>query len=184
MGVRGAQAGVQATEEMRDASLTERREAFLAHFAVNCHVEAAAAAANIALTTLYQWRRREPGFAAEWAEAMTAGYQMLEARLVAHALRGDGGAALEGIEGTPVAPVDVDVALKLIALRGRAAPKRMGRPPLKAVSSEDTLKVLLNRLDLIEKRKRDEAARQAGNAPPPPPLVIEHREVGSGHDGD
>lgn len=177
MGVRGAQAGVRADAGKRAVSLAKRREMFLEHFAVNCHVEAAAAAADIALPTLYQWRRREPAFATQWAEAMAAGYQMLEARLVAHALAGDSGERLEGVEGTPVAPVNVDVALKLIALRQRPGPKRIGRPPIKTVSSEDTLKVLLKRLDLIEKRKRDEAARLTDKSKPVP-LVIEHQDAG------
>ncbi len=174
MGDRENEAGEAGTQV---ESLARQRETFLAHFAVNCHVAGAAGAAGIKLTRLFGWRRTDPDFAAQWAEAQTAGYQMLEARLMAHALAGGNGERLEGVDGTPLDPINVELAMKLMSLRQSATgrnglPKRPGRP-LKRVSDEDTLKVLLDRLDLIERRRRDEAARLAGTAAP---RVIEHRQ--------
>lgn len=173
MGVKGARAGVRTSAGKRTQSLARRRETFLAHFAANCNVGQAARAAGVPLSTLYLWRRDEPGFAAEWADAQAAGYQMLEARLVAHALAGSQGETLDGVAEIAVEPVNVELALKLIDLRQRGATKRMGRPPSRPVTREDLAAELVKRLDMIDRRRRMAAARLAktGGAAP---KVIEH----------
>lgn len=175
MGSIGAQAGVRTNKRGRAASLARRRMTFLSHFAANFNVREAAAAAGVPVTTLYLWRKTEPEFAEAWAEALTAGYQMLEARLLEHALAGGPSgaeAALDAVEGTSVAPVNVQLALKLMELHRRAAPRRRQGPPLKMPAPGETLKVLLARIDMIEKRRQLEAERLAA---PRAVAVIEHR---------
>jgi hypothetical protein len=154
------------------------RETFLSHFAANCNVAAAAAAAGVSAPALYRWRRDEPDFAAAWDEALEMGYQLLEARLVAHALDGDCGGALNGIAPIAAAPIEVELALKLMALHRQNAAKGVrGRPP-KPVPREDMMKVLLARIELIEQRRRAKAEREAAEraeaeqAAPAPPLAI------------
>lgn len=171
MGSIGAQAGVRAGKRGRAASLQRRRETFLAHFAANCSVREAAAAAGVPVSTLYLWRKTEPDFAAEWAEALATGYEMLEARLVEHALAGEVRETLDGVEDMPVAPVNVTLALKLIELRRRAAPRRLEGRPLKVPAPGETLKVLLARLDLIETRKRALAEREVAQPALPAPVI-------------
>lgn len=143
--------------QSRDA----QQEAFLAHFSANCNVAAAAAAAGATVSALYRWRRDDPAFAEAWGEALAMGYQLLEARLVAHALAGTGGGELDGIEPIAAAPIHVELALKLMALQRHSAAKGFPGRPRKPVAREDMLKVLLARIELIEQRKRAAAAREA-----------------------
>lgn len=150
-------------------SRARQREAFLSHFAANCNVTAAAAAAGVTPNTLYRWRRDEPDFAEAWAEALAMGYQMLEARLVAHALAGTPGEELDGVEDIAAAPIHVELALKLMSVQRHSAMKGFPGRPRKQVPREEMLKVLLARLDLIERRKRAAAEREAA-------LATEHIE--------
>ncbi len=150
----GKRRGVQATARVRRQSLGRRREAFLSHFAANCNVVAAAAAAAVPITTLYDWRREDADFAAAWNDALAMGYAMLEARLVAHALAGVRGETLESAGSGEVAPVSVDLALKLMGMHRHHAARRASPSTMKWAPREDVLKVLLDRLELIDKRRR------------------------------
>jgi hypothetical protein len=159
-------------------SLRNRRQVFLGHFAGNCNITAAAAAAGIPLSTLYSWRRTEADFAAEWNEALTMGYQMLEARLIAHALAGGDGTALDAIPDTPIEPVNVDLALKLMGRQRYGTTQGFaGRPP-KVVPRDEALRIFLKRLEQIEARKRANAATPRGVADAVPEAAARSSEEG------
>ena len=62
------------------------RAAFLDTLAETCNVRIACAAAKRASSGAYALRRRDPAFAALWLEALTIGYERLEAALLRHVL--------------------------------------------------------------------------------------------------
>lgn len=132
-----------------------KRQAFLDHLAATCNVRAAAEAGGINPVNLYQIRRTDPAFRAEWREALEAGYEMLETLLVGHAIAGGGREIIVGIGD----PIDRDLALRLLSfhrngLNGRSP---RGGPPLKQVSSEETDKAILKKLAAIERRRAAKA---------------------------
>ena len=89
-----------------------KRAAFLDHLAGSCNVRESAAAAGVAPVSIYELRRKDARFAAEWHEALLAGYQLLETELVGYALAG--GNATQDIAGA-TRRIDVDIALKLLS---------------------------------------------------------------------
>jgi len=59
---------------------------FLDALAESSNVAASARAADIAANAMYRERRRNPGFAARWHEALCEGFARLEAELLSEAL--------------------------------------------------------------------------------------------------
>lgn len=57
-------------------------QAFLMALAATCNVRLSAAAAGAVEAAFYRRRRRDPGFAREWDEALKMGYERLEAALI------------------------------------------------------------------------------------------------------
>lgn len=87
-----------------------RRAIFLEHLAATCNVQASAAAAEVAASTVYANRMRDADFRADWQAALEQGYARLEAALIERAMRGEGRAAIKGdkeVEG-PDAPAEID----------------------------------------------------------------------------
>ncbi len=128
------------------------RAAFLDHLASTCNVASAAEAAHVSKTSVYQIRRRDADFAAQWEEALALGYQMVETRLIGHVLAGLTWSDAMGAEGE--APgLDFDAALRLLSQHRNAAAKpHKGRKPTFA-APDDTDRVLLERLRVIEARR-------------------------------
>lgn len=143
-----------------------KRAAFLDHFSVNCNVVAAAAAAGVSTDLIYHWRRAEPAFAAQWAEALALGYQMIEARLVAHVLAGQQTELLEGepaATGPVLEPLLIEQAFRVLGLR------KNGPPPVlsairKPVHHDDIDRRLTVKLEALARRNRREAAAAAAAA--------------------
>lgn len=134
------------------------RAAFLDHLAATCNVTAAAAAAGVCKTSVYQIRRRDPAFAAKWEEALALGYQMIETRLLGHVLSGRGRTDPMAGEDEGRPAIDFEAALRLLAQhRGGQDKPHKGRQPAFA-APEETDAVLLTRLRAIEARR----AREAG----------------------
>lgn len=158
----------RGSERVEGEALAGRRETFLSHFAANCNVTAAANAAGVPVSTLYRWRRDDADFAEEWGQALAMGYQLLEARLVAHALAGEQHGDVTGIAELNAAPVPVELALRLMGLQRHSKTRGFAGRPLKTMPREDMLKVLLARIEMIEQRKRIAAERAAAK-------TIEHR---------
>ena len=73
-------------------------------------MQASAAAAGVAVSTVYANRMRDAGFRADWQAALEQGYARLEAALIERAMRGEGRIPIRGdkaVEG-PEAPEEID----------------------------------------------------------------------------
>lgn len=128
------------------------RAAFLDHLAGSCNVRASAEAIGVNPVSIYKLRRRDPRFAAEWHEALLAGYQLLETELVGHALSGGNP---ERTIDCATARIDVDTALRLLsAHRNALAGKWRGGPPLRRATTEETDKAILKKLDALDRARR------------------------------
>ena len=143
-----------------------RREAFLEHLAATCNVQASAAAAGVAVSTVYANRMRDADFRADWQAALEQGYARLEAALVERALRGGGRAKVRGdkvVEG-PDAPgeIDWDKGMELLRhhQRGLAGLNQPGRAEPKRVPIEQVAARLIRRLRALGLRP-DGAAEPA-----------------------
>ena len=136
-----------------------KRTAFLDHLAGSCNVRESAAAAGVAPVSIYELRRKDARFAAEWHEALLAGYQLLETELLGYALAG--GTETQDIAGA-TRRIDVDIALKLLGqhrtgLLGQRRPK----PLTKRATSEETDRAILKKLDALDRaRKRRDGPAQ------------------------
>src|SRR3546814_16815097 len=62
-----------------------RRGVFLAELAQSCNVARAHEAAGMGRASAYLLRRRDPAFAAQWQQALEAGYERLELALLRRA---------------------------------------------------------------------------------------------------
>lgn len=123
------------------------KTAFLDQLAASCDVAQAAAAIGVEPIQIYALYRRDARFREQWQEALAAGYQLLETRLMGHAL--DTGETLG--PGTPPA---TQLALQLLQFRhGAAKPAR--RPPktMTPPTAEQVDAAILKKLAAIERRK-------------------------------
>lgn len=103
---------LQVRRKRRNLFGKMRREGFLEHLAATCNVQAAAAVAEVAVSTVYAHRMRHAAFRAGWDAAIEQGYARLEAALIARAAAGAerleiaGDKIVEGVE----APERIDWA--------------------------------------------------------------------------
>ena len=108
-------------------------ERFLAVLAATCNVKAACREAGISFGAMYAHRKRWPGFARRWDEAVEIGALQLEFALVAHAMNPF--SPLGPARPAPVPPMRADQALHNLhmhqrRLRGTGGrPGRAGTPP-------------------------------------------------------
>ncbi|QKR98746.1 hypothetical protein F9288_03130 [Sphingomonas sp. CL5.1] len=136
------------------------REAFLDHLAATCNVKTAAAAGGVTGQTALRWRRHDPDFAQAWSEALALGYEMLETRLVGHALAGERGGTLAGDDDGALPPVAVELALKLLTYHRNAPgkPHRRTGPKRAYAEKDDSDRAILAKLAQIEKARAKRAA--------------------------
>lgn len=88
-GQRGAGgSGPQLRAVRKDGWTPARRKKFLEALAATCNVSEAARVAGKNLSSAYYQRRRDPGFAREWNQALSVGYAELEALLLRQSLFG------------------------------------------------------------------------------------------------
>lgn len=78
----------QKRRARKDGWTMERRARFLEALSECCNVLEACRAAEISRNNAYALRRRDPGFAAEWAEALEQGYAELEMMLLRQSIFG------------------------------------------------------------------------------------------------
>jgi hypothetical protein len=133
---------------------------FLDHLAACCNVTAAAAAAGVAVSTVYDARRRDPVFAQQWEEALETGYATLEALLIERAATG--GTYVPGETQVP-GPETIDswLALELLRLsRAPKAPRKAGGAPLRRADERALAEAILAKLDVLERRSA--RAKKAG----------------------
>jgi hypothetical protein len=138
-----------------------RRAIFLEHLAATCNVQASAAAAGVAVSTVYATRMRDPGFRADWQAALEQGYARLEAALVERATRGAGRAQLRGdkiVEG-PDSPegIDWEKGMELLRhhQRGLAGFQQPGRAEPRRVPIEQVGAKLIRKLKALGLRPKD-----------------------------
>lgn len=84
----GGGAGAQMRAVRKDGWTDKRRKTFLETLAATCNVSEAARVAGRNLSGAYQLKRRDPGFAREWEQALSIGYAELEALMLRQALFG------------------------------------------------------------------------------------------------
>lgn len=108
--VRAAGGGVQRRASRAGGWTAARRTAFLNELAQSANVRAAVRAAGLSEAAAYKLRKREPGFALAWAEALSDGYAKLELLMLERAILALGGAEAAG---TPIAPGDGGAMMKL-----------------------------------------------------------------------
>jgi hypothetical protein len=144
---------VQVRRAPRGSFGERERQVFLDHLAACCNVTAAAAAAGVGVSTVYDARRRDPVFARQWDEAIETGYATLEALLLQRAAVG--GAYGPGETKVP-GPETIDTGLAFDLLRlsrtPRRPPKASGRPPRRADEKALT-EAICAKLDVLEKRR-------------------------------
>ena len=123
---------------------------FLDALAESSNVAASARAAGVSANAMYRERRRNPGFAARWHEALCEGFARLEAELLSEALIAPSGnvkdatlksraqkyrlglsllaahrAAVRGGAAAPAAQALAGVASGRVAVKVRAMPARL-----------------------------------------------------------
>lgn len=162
--------------QKRKASTTalprKKIERFLSVLAATCHVRRAAEAAGVTVSRMYVLRRKDAGFAAQWQDALTIGYDRLEAALISFALEGLDGLTIEPAEDVPLVvdpkvpvaggkpgsqlmnKVSVTTAQFALALLNRHHGTITGRRAVKTgrrVTREETNAALMRKLDAIAK---------------------------------
>jgi hypothetical protein len=110
----------------------ERCEIFFAELAEVCNVSAAAAAAGFGdRRAAYNQRRHDPGFRAEWDEAIAEGYARLELEMLERARFGENRPADLGESGPRQRAIPTGLAMALLKLhksRMRGPATAAGRP--------------------------------------------------------
>ena len=77
-----------AKSEIRGLFDDRRKLKFLKELAISSHVANSAAAANVAVSTVYLWRERDPEFFRAWMRSLAAGYELLEMDMLERARNG------------------------------------------------------------------------------------------------
>lgn len=77
-----------AKSEIRGMYDDRRKLKFLKELAISSHVTNSAAAADIAVSTVYLWRDRDPEFLHQWMRSLAAGYELLEMDMLERARHG------------------------------------------------------------------------------------------------
>jgi hypothetical protein len=158
---------VQVRKAQRGFFTEDKRRIFLDHLAACCNVTAAAAAAGVGVTTVYEARRREPAFAQAWDEAIEIGYATLEALLIARAARGpDGGDGGHYVPGPTPVPgpetIDTWLAMDLLRLHRKGSGRNVGGVPARRASEKETIAAILGQLDVLRRRReREKRGRKA-----------------------
>lgn len=134
-----------------------KRAIFLDHLAETCNVAMSAKAAGASKSGVYRLRRCDAEFAALWRQALLAGYDRLEERLLQHAGAGVNAVAIGETEIAEQA-FDPKVAMDLLRMHRATVegkPRRGGGRVVRA-TREEAEAALLKKLDALAKRLRNE----------------------------
>lgn len=154
-----AGSGAQMRAVRRDGWTVERRKAFMETLAATCNVSEAARVAGKNLSSAYYQKRRDPGFAREWAQALSVGYGELEALLLRQALFGteeeevvlDGEGMVKSRKvkrGHPHA-----VGVRLLVQHRREAGERLAADGAERPDGEDAVERLREALERVRERR-------------------------------
>ena len=136
-----------------------KRAIFIDHLAATANVSQSAKAAAMLPHSAYNLRRRDAAFARLWAEALQAGYERLEQELLALALGNPDNNIEPGesgiVEQQPPAPIDQELALKLLSRHGahqRPRSARDGPALLPSATMDEVERALAKKLAALAKR--------------------------------
>jgi len=79
--------GSQKKNPKRRSFTVQRRRKFLSHFATSANCKGACRSAGVAWSTVYEWRRKNAQFRADFYEALANAYVEMEAELVRESRR-------------------------------------------------------------------------------------------------
>jgi hypothetical protein len=148
-----------------DKKWTPEAEAvFLDHLGASCNVTWSAAQAGFTEMTAYYHRRRDPGFARAWQEALATGKARIEMELVRTAI--DYLTGRETASARPIKDMTVKDALNIVAAHRRTveagAPARWTRPR----TLDEMRESILRKLEAIETARHSSAPGGAEGGPP------------------
>lgn len=128
------------------------RETFLAALAQTSNVSAAARKAGIDASAVYKARRADPGFKAQWFEALCEGYDNLEMDLVRRLRMGD----LERTGTKSRRKYDNATAFRLLTVHRESVGREKAR---RDHDDEETILASINtKLDAMRAREKDISA--------------------------
>jgi hypothetical protein len=141
----------------REASFRTWSKPFLAHLSATSNVSAAAKAAGVSTSTVYEVRRTNPEFNRKWQEALCEGYELLEMDLLRRMREGEVKPAAGARRG--VRTFDNAISMRLIAAHKDAVNRQRGirdnRDSAAIIRSIDA------KLELMRKRRQAQRAREA-----------------------
>ncbi len=140
--------GSKKAKPRRNAFTQKRKRIFLAHFAATANAKAAARAAGVAFTTVYQHRRTDPAFLEGWNDSLAEGYARVEAELVRRASTPPPRVKADEKAARANETIDPKVALAILESYRRNGNKRPGE-------------ILLRPYDIEKVRERLEAKMRA-----------------------
>ena len=150
----GGKAGGQARKVRHDGWTAARREIFLDHYAEHGNAAAACRAAGMDGGAAYRLCRRDPEFAAQYAEAFAISKLHLEELAVLYAkTRGQAPAGPDGTPPPDLANFDPNFALSLL---NRQRPSVTGRgrgPRPRAASVAELIETAVKLLGMLKKRR-------------------------------
>ena len=168
---------VQKARVRKDGWTITRRRKFLNALGETCNVRHACEVAGLSQRSAYDLRQRDVTFARLWAEALTLGYETLEAALLSHALIGVNaiaiGAPIEGEEPVTVIPgtgfdprslnpASVQLALTLLNRHRQAVDSKPTSPRGKRATPDETNAALRKQLDMMARKLN--SGKSEGNA--------------------
>jgi hypothetical protein len=139
----------------REAAFRTWSKPFLAHLAATSNVRAAAKAAGVATSTVYEARRVYPEFNRNWQEALCEGYELLEMDLLRRMREGEVKPAPGVKRG--VRTFDNAIALRLIAAHKEAVTRQRGIRDIRDGAA--IIRSIDAKFELMRKRRRAQAQR-------------------------
>lgn len=143
----------RARPEIRRTWTEMKRRKFLETLALTCNVTAAARSLGMAPNSPYALRARDAAFAEAWDQALTEGYDRLEASVYERALNGKVETVTRGDVVEERRTYSDNLAMMLLRMHRERVERwresRAGRDP------ESLLAVLRERLVLLHERKEE-----------------------------
>lgn len=142
----------------KDGWTIGRRKIFMETLAATCNVSEAARAAGKCLASAYSQKKRDPGFAREWQDALCRAYDELEALLLRQSLFGaeqeeivmDGEGAVKSRKlkrGYPLA-----IALRLLLSHAKEVADARRMQGVERPDGEDAVERLRAALDTVRRK--------------------------------
>lgn len=146
---------------VREASYRKWSKPFLASLAATSNVTAAAKAARVSTSTVYEARRTNPEFNRKWQEALCEGYELLEMDLLRRMREGEvkpGAGAKRGVR-----TYDNAISMRLIAAHKDTVTRQRGIRD--ARDAAEIIRSINAKFELMRERRRALAER---SLPAPP----------------